>query len=168
MRDRLLLLRSKAITLFIDDKAKIPVGEPSNSISTGVRGLKFIAPGGTTYAALDHDMNRKTSIISTVYIRPTTPPAVQDAVLDQSTPFQNDAATIKLSRASGLEQPSDGGAEHRNVLTKVQLSLIAIFKELNLEMLIAARCAPGQSWVVERVMSLRNIGLQNCTTERLH
>lgn len=54
------------------------------------------------------------------------------------------------------------------MLTKVQLSLIAVFKILRLDMLIAARTAPGQSWLnpVERVMSLLNIGLQNCATER--
>ena len=48
-------------------------------------------------------------------------------------------------------------------MQSVQCSLICIFKELHLELLVAARCAPGQSWInpVERVMSLLNLGLQN-------
>lgn len=35
-------------------------------------------------------------------------------------------------------------------------------------MLILARCAPGHSWTnpAERVMSILNIGLQNCALER--
>lgn len=63
---------------------------------------------------------------------------------------------------------SDGGTEHRNILIKVQLSLIAVFKLLNLDMLVSCRCAPGQSWSnpVERIMSILNIGLQNVSTER--
>jgi len=61
-----------------------------------------------------------------------------------------------------------GGTDQRNTLESVKCSLIAIFKILNLDMLIAARCAPGQSWIntAERVMSLLNIALQNCALER--
>ena len=63
---------------------------------------------------------------------------------------------------------SDGGTEHRTILIKVQLGLFALFKILNLDMVIAARCAPGQSWTnpVERQMSILNIALQNCALER--
>ena len=42
-----------------------------------------------------------------------------------------------------------------------------MFKDLNLDMVILARCAPGNSWVnpAER-MSILNLGLQNCALER--
>jgi hypothetical protein len=52
--------------------------------------------------------------------------------------------------------------------SSVQGAAICIFKELNLDMLILARCAPGHSWrnPAERIMSLLNIGLQNCALER--
>jgi hypothetical protein len=44
----------------------------------------------------------------------------------------------------------------------VKLSLIALFRWLNLDMLVALRTAPSNSWAnpVERVMSIVNIGLQ--------
>ena len=44
----------------------------------------------------------------------------------------------------------------------VKLSMIALFLDLNLDVLIAMRTAPSNSWAnpVERVMSIVNIGLQ--------
>ena len=62
---------------------------------------------------------------------------------------------------------SDGGTHHRNNLEAVKCSSICICKELDLDLFIGARCAPGQSWVnhAERVMSILNIGLQNFSIE---
>lgn len=99
---------------------------------------------------------------------------VQDSVFQKSTPYRNAATTVRLA----MEDPagvkpihikySDGGTEHRTLLIKVQLSLMATFKLLGLDLLIACRTAPGQSWQnpVERVMAILNIGLQNCALER--
>lgn len=44
----------------------------------------------------------------------------------------------------------------------VKLSMIALFLELDLDVLIALRTAPSNSWAnpVERVMSIVNLGLQ--------
>ena len=44
----------------------------------------------------------------------------------------------------------------------VKLSLIALFRWLNLDMPVALRTAPSNSWAnpVERIMSIINIGLQ--------
>ena len=57
---------------------------------------------------------------------------------------------------------SDGGPDHRCTYMSVKLSLIALFKELDLDILIALRTAPGNSWAnpVERIMSIVNLGLQ--------
>ncbi len=51
---------------------------------------------------------------------------------------------------------SDGGTDHRNTLEAVKISAICMFKELDIDMHIEARCAPGQSWSnpAERVMSV--------------
>ena len=45
----------------------------------------------------------------------------------------------------------------------VQVSLIALFRKLNLDYLCAARTAPCHSWknTVERIMSTFNLGLQS-------
>ena len=63
---------------------------------------------------------------------------------------------------------SDGGTHHRNKLEAVKCSSICICKQLDLDLFIGERCAPGQSWVnhAERVMSILNIGLQNFSMER--
>lgn len=57
---------------------------------------------------------------------------------------------------------TDGGPDHRLTYLSVQLSLIALFRRLNLDLLIAGRTAPCHSWKnpVERIMSIVNLGLQ--------
>lgn len=63
---------------------------------------------------------------------------------------------------------SDGGTDQRNTLESVKCATICVFRELNLDMMILGRCAPGNSWVnpAERIMSILNLGLQNCALER--
>lgn len=57
---------------------------------------------------------------------------------------------------------TDGGPDHRVNYLSVKIALIALFRDLNLDILIALRTAPSNSWAnpVERVMSIINIGLQ--------
>ena len=57
---------------------------------------------------------------------------------------------------------SDGGPDHRLTYVSVQLSLIALFLILDLDLLIAGRTAPSHSWAnpVECVMSIVNLGMQ--------
>ena len=57
---------------------------------------------------------------------------------------------------------SDGGPDHRLTYVSVHLSLIALFFNLNLDLVVAARTVPSHSWAnpVERVMSTINLGLQ--------
>lgn len=57
---------------------------------------------------------------------------------------------------------TDGGPDHRVNYLSVKLALIALFRELNLDVLIALQTAPSNSWAnpVERIMSIVNIGLQ--------
>ena len=62
---------------------------------------------------------------------------------------------------------SDGGGDYVTFYpTKV--SLICLFLQTDVGMLIALRCCPMQSWVnpAERVMSVLNIAIQNCALER--
>lgn len=175
-----------SLLLFCDDKAKIPLGEPGCSISTGVRGKKCIAPCSTTVAALDHDVSHKGCITPSVYMQCSVPDdisksfyrgavtvVVNDSVFQSSNPFRHAAALVKQVRKnecspSVVMKFSDGGTDQRNTLEAVKVSLICVFRELNVDLLIAARCAPGQSWTnpVKRVMSILNIGLQNCALER--
>lgn len=87
----------------------------------------------------------------------------------------NEACYAVLKRIPKLQDKpkvvlkfSDGGTDHRTNLEHVKVSAICLFKELDLDLYVAARCAPGQSWInpAERVMSILNIGLQNCALSR--
>ncbi len=57
---------------------------------------------------------------------------------------------------------TDGGPDHRVTYTSVKLSLIALFKKMDLDYLCATRTASHHSYrnPVERIMSIVNIGLQ--------
>ena len=57
---------------------------------------------------------------------------------------------------------TDGGLDHRLTYASVQLALIALFHNLNLDILVAGRTAPHNLWrnPVERMMSIVNLGLQ--------
>ena len=43
---------------------------------------------------------------------------------------------------------SDGGPDHRLTFLNVKLSLIALFMNLDLDVLIAGRTAPSYSWLI--------------------
>ncbi|KAI8503983.1 hypothetical protein Bbelb_180510 [Branchiostoma belcheri] len=180
------LLSAVAVLFFCDDKAKVPVGDPDLPISTGVRGKKTLAPSTTTLSAADHDLRHKASLTPSVYhqcdipedpdksfYRGTVTVAVNDSVFQASSPFRHAAAILKILRQKE-ERPkvflkySDGGTDQRNTLESVKCAHIALFKVMNFDLLILARCAPGQSYVnpAERLMSILNIGLQNVALER--
>ncbi|MES9904556.1 MAG: hypothetical protein ABW168_18000, partial [Sedimenticola sp.] len=177
----------KTCSLFCcDDKAKVPIGEPDVALSTGVRGKMTITPSTSTLVAADHDMHHKGCLTPSVYFRCTVPESVDksfykghvttiinDSVLQSSNPMRHAASVIKLVK--GIEDKptvilkfTDGGTDHRNNLEHVKCASICMFKELDLDMYIAARCAPGHSWTnpAERVMSILNVGLQNCALSR--
>ena len=89
----------------------------------------------------------------------------KDAAFEALSPIRHATELSHvLSRNDELRKPvySDGGPDHRLTYASVQLSLIAVFKRLDLDFLCAARTAPAHSWrnPVERVMSTLNLGLQ--------
>lgn len=58
--------KEKCILTFSDDKAKVSIGEPGLSVSTGVRGKRSIVPTTSTLVALDHDMTKSSLTLSVV------------------------------------------------------------------------------------------------------
>ena len=188
-------LRNMAVTLnadchlfCCDDKAKIPIGAPDVEISTGVRGKKSLAPTTTTLAAADHDLHSSGSLTPSVSLRCAIPEdvnksfyqgtvttTINDSVLQSSSPMRHATSLVKQikdlttdRRPGVLLLYTDGGTDHRNTLESVKCAAICVFKELDLDLYVAARCSPGNSWInpCERVMSILNIGLQNCTLSR--
>lgn len=97
---------------------------------------------------------------------------VNDSAFEASSPWRHASAMAKFVSSSNKKIVllfTDGGTDHRCNLQSVQASLICLFIDQDLDMIIAARCAPGQSFTnpAERIMSILNLGLQNCSFERL-
>lgn len=172
----------KIYLFFGDDKAIVKVGEPTFAIRSGVRGRVTIAPTNTTLVAGDHDMD-KVSLTPSVTLNASIPRTVQESfvrgdvlvtvnnsIFEASNQLRHAASLVKTmsdkENPNIIMQYTDGGVDHRNTIQSVQCAAICIFKELNLDIL--ARCAPRHSWrnPAERIMSLLNLGLQNCALER--
>lgn len=152
---------------FIDDKAKVPFGEPGVGLSTGVRGKTSLTPTASTLVATDHDLHKKGSLTPSVYFKCEIPSSihesfyrglvttvVNDSVFQSSNPTRHAAAMVGLVKANNtVTAPNttlkftDGGTDHGNTLESVKCAAICIFKELDLDMYIAARCAPGPIWI---------------------
>ncbi|CAC5408779.1 unnamed protein product [Mytilus coruscus] len=166
--------------LCIDDKAKVDFGEPGMAIATGVRGKKSIVPVTSTLAALDHDMQSKGSLTPSVTLEVDIPVddssfyrgevhvTYKDSVFQASSPWRHATEMSKMLQEKEnvptcLLLYSDGGPDHRLTFHAVKLSLIVLFKKLDLDFLVAGRTAPGHSWLnpAERIMSIVNIALQN-------
>lgn len=122
----------------------------------------------------DHDFTRFSIIPSVVLLidigswyKGKVLVGFKDAVFQASSPIRHACeihSTLlrKIGDKSILLIYSDGGPDHRLTYISVQLSLIALFLNLNLDILIACRTAPNHSWrnPVERITSIVNIGLQ--------
>ena len=189
MKEKAIELKENCILVCCGDKAKVPVGEPGASVSTGVRGKTSIVPTDTTLVALDHDMVKASLTPSVVlkckipdkidksFVNGTVTTCVNDSVFQSSSPFRHAVMLAKVcstvSEQRGSLPPvlmkfTDGGTDQRNTLESVKCSNICLFKEFNFDMLMHLRCAPGQSWInpAERVMSILNLGLQNVSLQR--
>ena len=184
-RNRAVEENERAMLFCCDDKAKVHVGEPDVPVSTGVRGRESITHKSITLEALDHDMH-KTSLTPNVVLKCEVPATVDksfvrgnvhytvsDSVFQSSSPYRHGVMLAKIVK--NLDDPpsilmkfTDGGTDQRNTLESVKVASICLFKELNLDFMIAARCAPGHSFMnpAERIMSILNLGLQNVATER--
>ena len=189
LRERAIKDRDQTVFVSCDDKAKVDFGEPGATISSGVRGKKSIVPTTTTLGALDHDVNQKGNIIPSVFLIGDIPEDVSGSfyrgkvhvTLKENVfqPSDSYRATVELMKVLDQENVdwtvmrqlflmTDGGPEHRVNFESVKVPLIMMFKKLNLDLLVAIRTAPGQSYlnIVERLMSIMNIGLQNLALER--
>ena len=156
------------LLLSVDDKAIVPVGEPGNPISSGVRGhhRALVPMGGPTLAALDHDFHLH-GIVPSVALAIEIPdshtdsfftgqPFVsnKDKVTQPSSPHRHSAEIVQLvctnftSDGRYSSKPvviilSDGGPNHRVTYGSVKVSMIALFLQLDLDALICMRmCLP--------------------------
>lgn len=182
------VLRSENSVLFLclHDKDKVPFGEPGQAMSTGVRGRHSLMVGGSQPVALDHDQASKGSLTPSVILECAIPfkpfesfyrgqlhVLVKDTVFQPSTPYRHATELLQVLREKEIVQPvlflyTDGSGDHRSTYLSVQLSLILLFIQLDLDMVVACRTAPGHSYTnpAERCMATLNLGLQNCAFAR--
>ena len=127
--------------------------------------------GGPTLAALDHDFHLH-GIVPSVALATEIPESSNDSffsgqpfvskkdkVTQPSYPHRHSAKTVQLVRSNfssdgqSCSKPvaislSDGGAEHRMTFGSVKVSTIALFIQLDLDVLyMYVRMCPYQSWM---------------------
>lgn len=165
LREYSIKVKDMCTLIFCDDKSKIDIGEPGALVSTGVRGKKTLAPSGTQLSALDHDVQSKSSLtpsvtmicdipddINSSFYRGDVRVCLKDAVFQQSSPFCHATELSQLLKRRGEVPPvvflyTDGGPDHRLTYYSVKCALISLFIDLDLDFLVAARTAPGHSWI---------------------
>ena len=126
-------------------------------MSTGVRGKTTITTKDTTLEALDHDLY-KSSLTPNVVLKIKVP----------ETPDKSFVQGLRYYIRYETIIHSDGGTDQQNTLESVKIATICLWKDLDLDMIITGRCAPGHSFTnpAERIMSILNLVLQNVATER--
>ena len=180
MREYAFLFKSQSLFICLDDKHRLKVGEPKFPVAAAERGRRVIVSLQEVFQVGDHDFTRF-SIIPSVLFCIDIPESIggcwydgqvcvmlKDAVFQPSSPMRHGAKlnswlTTQIGDKSIMFLFTDGGPDHRLTHVSTQLSLIALFLNLNLDLLCAARTAPNQSWrnPVERIMSGVNLGLQS-------
>ena len=176
----------------VDNKAIVPVGEPKAPVSTGVRGhnRSLVPVVGPQFEALDHDFHLH-GIVPSVAFSIDIPESATDSFY-RGQPFVTNKNKVTqpssaLRHASEMKDlicthcsneegkpkrvliiVSDGGPDHRVTFGSVKVASLALFRSLDLDMLICVRTCPYQSWknIAERVISTLNLALQNVSLER--
>ncbi|XP_053395894.1 uncharacterized protein LOC123545597 [Mercenaria mercenaria] len=187
-------LRDHSIMQCLDDKAIIPIREPNRPTSACQRKHHgSLVAGENNLLTLDHDYHL-CGIVPSVCLLVDIPEHFRDTfyhgdvhitlkekVLQPSSPIRHATETTKITREvcsdddvncnkPVLLRYTDGGPDHRTTYQSVQMAAIEEFISLDLDMFIACRTAPNQSYnnPAERIMSLHNLGLQNVAVTSKH
>ena len=165
-----------------DDKHSMKVGEPGFPVAAVDRGKSVLVGKNAAFSVGDHDFTKVELIPSVAFLIdiPERPDdkffqgkvfvALKEAAFEPSSPLRHAVELSMCLKAAGVNtilKPmlalyTDGGPDHRLTYGAVQVALIAMFKHLQLDYLVAARTCQGQSYnnPVERIMSLINLALQ--------
>ena len=92
----------------------------------------------------------------------------KDAIFEPLLPSRHSAEVANILKDSSVDYPvlflyTDGGPDHRITYLSVKLTLISLFRYLDLDYLCVCRTAPYHSFrnPAERIMSVLNLGLQS-------
>lgn len=176
-------LQYKDHTTFVcmDDKHKVKVGEPGYPVATVERGKSVLVAMDKKFEVADHDFT-KFSLTPSVCLLVDIPNSIEETFyggqvyvslkencFEPSSPWRHAAELNSILIDNGTDIGpilliyTDGGPDHRLTYASVQLSLINICLARNLDMLVAVRTPPGNSWKnpAERIMSILNLGFQS-------
>ena len=179
MKEFAISIRDLAFFVSLDDKHRIKIGEPNYPDAAAERGRHVLVGLNETFEVGDHDFT-KFSVVPSVSFVIKIPEAVEgcwyegevhvgykDAVFQPSYALHHatelhSILTSKIGNKSILFVYADGGPDHRLTFFSVQLTLVALFLNLDLDLLGVGITAPNHSWrnPVERIMSVINLGLQ--------
>lgn len=180
LREYAVQFREVSTVVCLDDKHRCKVGEPSFPVAAAERGRKVLVSLTQSFEVGDHDFTRF-NIIPSVLLKVDIPDEVsgswyrgqvhiglKEAAFEASSPLRHATELYSVLKHEQEGRPilflyTDGGPDHRLTYLSVQLSLVALFRNLDLDFLCAARTAPYHSWrnPVERIMSILNMGLQS-------
>lgn len=180
MKQFAIMFHKHVTMVSLDDKHNIKVGEPGFPVAAVDRGKEVVVGTGTKFIVGDHDFT-KAKITPSVALICDVPESLsesfyrgkvfvtyKDSIFQPSTPYRHAAELEKVLTCTDKTKPilclyTDGGPDHRNTFLTVQISLVSLFLKLDLDMLVAARTAPQNSYrnPVERVMSVINFGLHS-------
>ena len=179
-------VRSFCTMAFMDDKHLIKVGEPGCPVAAVDRGKAVLVAKDTPLTVADHDFTKLKLTPSAVQLCgiPDTIDksfysgrifvTLKDSVFEASSPLRHMMELSQVFKQAGINtilKPivllyTDGGPDHRSTYVSVQASLICFFLRHNLDLLVAARTAPMNSYrnPAERAMALLNLALYGVGT----
>eukprot|EP00117_Sycon_ciliatum_P002691 scpid45083/ scgid7803/ len=183
LKEFAVMFRDVCTLVSLDDKHMLKVGEPNFPVAAVDRGKAVLVSKDVAFVVADHDFT-KVKLVPSVALVVDIPESVCDSfyrgqviVSLKEAAFQPSSAVrhaaelttaLKQCKVNTIVHPvlalyTDGGPDHNVTFASVQLSLIALFKHLQLDYLIAVRACPYQSYKnpVERVMSLVTLALQS-------
>ena len=163
----------------LDDKHKVPLGEPGYPVASVERGKKVLVSIEKLFVVGDHDFTCS-SLTPSVALFIDVPQSIdgsfyhgkvcvgiKDSVFEASSPYRHGTELSALLSSQGNNNPvmfiyTDGGPDHRVNYLSVQLTFICLFLIHDLDYLVAVRTPPYNSWKnpAEQVMSELNLALQ--------
>ena len=155
--------RSCVTFVSLDDKHKVPLGEPGYPVASVERGKKVLVAVDKSFIVGDHDFTRS-SLTPSVALFIDIPHSmdglfyhgkvcigIKDSVFESSSPQRHGAELSSLLFQLNYNNPmmliyTDGGPDHCVNFLSVQLTYICLFLTHDLDYLMAVKTPPYNSW----------------------
>jgi len=155
MRDYAVLHREYSRFTSLDDKHKIKIGHPGCPVAAAERGRQVLVHSATTFQVGDHDFTNMSvtpsvsfvvdipDVISESWYDGIVHVLFKDSAFEPSSPCRHAAELNAILQSDSKSFPvlflyTDGGPDHRLTYASVKLTLIALFRKLDLDYLCVA------------------------------